>query len=65
MQDLYYKEPPASKNSFSYYIPQHFANIVNRLKPNYEFKFNSELTYDLYKGLEPTEEAQNIIDNIF
>ena len=35
LQERYYKEPPASKNSFSYYIPQHFTHLIDTLQPTF------------------------------
>jgi hypothetical protein len=49
----------------TYYVPQHFTQLVNKLQPDYGFKFDPQLTYQLYHGLVPSAYSQKIIDAIF
>lgn len=65
LQQKYYSNPPISRNSPTYFIPTHFANLIHSLDPTFEFSFHPELTFALYSGLKPLPSTQKYLDSIF
>lgn len=42
VQDRYYKNPPISRNSFTYYIPNFFCKLLEEAQPNLDFVFDQK-----------------------
>lgn len=65
LEEAYYKSPPVSRNSMTYYIPQQFERVVSSMSMLPNFKINLTHSYSLYKNLATKEKFKPIVDEMF
>ena len=66
LQEKYYANPPASRNSFTYGLPSYYCRLLEELDPEFDFKFDEAQTFPLYSQIsKETPYCQALFDKIF
>lgn len=62
LEKRFYSDPPTSRNSLSYFIPQYFCKLLNNFNiPSFTPTFIEKFIFQLYKDLSPDSALLEVI----